>query len=178
MASLLPIIWNEFSPHWLIGSRTSVLCKLQELFSSRLPNTCVSFGIIMRPLWVSICTCSAWYLAKDQRQVIYRFMNLLLYIDIFSLIPCSVNSSQLNSLKLYTNNLCILSLVRILSGFLSLNNSQKHAFRQKTRVIMQLISLVSFLSMIALPWHLFIQCLETAQIFCPVSQLFTVAKQV
>lgn len=121
---------------------------------------------------------SSVFSQRPKASHIYRFLNLLLYIDIFSLIPCSVNSSQLNSLKLYTNNLCILSLVRILSGFLSLNYSEKHAFRQKTRVIMQLISLVSFLSMIALPWHLFIQCLETAQIFCPVLKLFTVAKQV
>lgn len=71
-----------------------------------------------------------------------------LWYPTFKILAMSVASSS---------DLCLLSLMRLLLGFLLLNYSQEHASRQKIRAIMQLISFVSFSSVTAVPWHLLFQ---------------------
>lgn len=77
--------------------------------------------------------------------------NFSTYISIFLYPALKISGPSIAS----SSGLCLLSLVGLFSGFHSLNCSQDYALRQKTRVSIWLISLVPFLSMIAVPWYLF-----------------------
>lgn len=111
--SLLPIILNEVSAHRLIGSRTSVLCKLQQLFSP--------WFLVFVCLWLSLCRLLEYQFAHvhlgNQPKThgkSYIFLNFLLYI-----VPCFEKNLATSTSS--SSDLCLLSSLRLLLSFLSLN---------------------------------------------------------
>ena len=125
--------------------------------------------VVKCPLGVSICSCSAWYSAKDPRQIMYRFLNLCLYIGIFfrwypalKILAAAIASSP---------DHCLLSLMRLLLGFRSLNCSQEHA--QAENQSDPVANLICFLSLNdCSPMMPVTRCLKTAHLFCTVFQSF------